>query len=257
MELQMYLDSKSHITVKFPGCDPKFRESFAKAPRKIHESSDWPGWPPIQKFGQGKPRKWIRTSFVVFHISTSKSGPLLWCFVHFDLKECFSPLFISQLASWLRTRRFSEPTFRPSGATNHWKNTVFGDFPTKQRPPATRCNINPHVATVITAAKRCPLCLESKVSICTSLRKTEIVVTCFPRKLAKVNFRPMDAAKEKPCIAKGSRKRSRKGRQNRTKGNGVSATAHMRFWVFGVHTYILGPKCVSILGLSTIMYDLW
>ena len=37
--------------------------------------------------------------------------------------------FISHLASWLRTRRFSEPTFRPSGATNHWKNTVNRDFP--------------------------------------------------------------------------------------------------------------------------------
>ena len=38
--------------------------------------------------------------------------------------------FISHLASWLRTGRFSEPTFRPSGATNHWKNIVFRDFPT-------------------------------------------------------------------------------------------------------------------------------
>ena len=28
---------------------------------------------------------------------------------------------------------FSEPTFRPSGATNHWKNTVFRDFPTFSR----------------------------------------------------------------------------------------------------------------------------
>ena len=37
--------------------------------------------------------------------------------------------FMSHLASWLRTRRFSEPTFRPSGATNHWKNTVSRDFP--------------------------------------------------------------------------------------------------------------------------------
>ena len=36
--------------------------------------------------------------------------------------------FISHLASWLRTRHFSEPTFRPSGATNHWKNTVNRDF---------------------------------------------------------------------------------------------------------------------------------
>ena len=41
--------------------------------------------------------------------------------------------FISHLASWLGTRRFSELTFRPSGAPNHWKNTVFGDFPTFSR----------------------------------------------------------------------------------------------------------------------------
>ena len=33
-------------------------------------------------------------------------------------------LFLSHLASWLRTRRFGEPTFRPSGATNHWKNSA-------------------------------------------------------------------------------------------------------------------------------------
>ena len=135
-----------------------------------------------------------------FDISTSKSGPELVCFVHFDLEMCFAPqrralfrrlnfqkwsgagvfctfwlqivlrattgctfltsqlpkvvrrwgalyiltwkcasrhngvqFFISHLASWLRTRRFSEPTFRPTGATNHWKNTVFRDFPTFSR----------------------------------------------------------------------------------------------------------------------------
>ena len=72
-----------------------------------------------------------------FDISTSKSGPTLVCFVHFDLEMCFAPqrraLFHSHLASWVRTRRFSEPTFRPSGATNHWKNTVNRDFPTFSR----------------------------------------------------------------------------------------------------------------------------
>ena len=104
-----------------------------------------------------------------FDIATSKSGPRMVCFVHFDLEMCFAPqrralfrhlnfqkwsaplvflsiltwkrasrhngvqLFISHLASWLRTLRFSEPTFRPSGATNHWKNTVFRDFPTFSR----------------------------------------------------------------------------------------------------------------------------
>ena len=71
-----------------------------------------------------------------FNISTSKSGPNVVCFVHFDLDMCFAPgvqFFISPLASWLRTRRSSEPTFRPSGATNHWENIVNRDFPTFSR----------------------------------------------------------------------------------------------------------------------------
>ena len=43
--------------------------------------------------------------------------------VYFQL--CFTPqrraIFIFHLASWLRTRRFSEPTFRPSKTTKHLK----------------------------------------------------------------------------------------------------------------------------------------
>ena len=102
-------------------------------------------------------------------VSTSKSGPNVVCFVHFWLGnvlrattactfstsqlpkvvptwcvlciltwKCASrrngvQFFISPLASRLRTRRFSEPTFRPSGATNHSKNTVNRDFPTFSR----------------------------------------------------------------------------------------------------------------------------
>ena len=61
-----------------------------------------------------------------------------WCVLYILTSKCASrhngvQFFISPLASWLRTRRFSEPTFRPSGATNHWKNTVFRDFPTFSR----------------------------------------------------------------------------------------------------------------------------
>ena len=41
--------------------------------------------------------------------------------------------FISPLNSYLRTRRFSEPTFGPSRPTNHWKNTAFRDFPNVSR----------------------------------------------------------------------------------------------------------------------------
>ena len=61
-----------------------------------------------------------------------------WCVLHILASKCASrhsgvQFFISHLARWLRTRRFSEPTFRPSGATNHWKNTVFRDFATFSR----------------------------------------------------------------------------------------------------------------------------
>ena len=40
---------------------------------------------------------------------------------------------IFPLASWLRSRRFSEPTFRFSGTTNYSKNTVFRTFLTFSR----------------------------------------------------------------------------------------------------------------------------
>ena len=61
-----------------------------------------------------------------------------WGALHILTWKCASrhngvQFFISHLASWLRTRRFSEPTFRLSGATNHWKNKVFRDFPTFSR----------------------------------------------------------------------------------------------------------------------------
>ena len=57
-----------------------------------------------------------------------------WCVLYILTSKCASRhngvhFFMSHLASWLRTRRFSEPTFRPSGATNHWKNAVNRDFP--------------------------------------------------------------------------------------------------------------------------------
>ena len=52
-------------------------------------------------------RTWGVFSFFTYKCASRHNG------VHF---------FISHLARWLRTHCFSEPTFRPSGATNHWKN---------------------------------------------------------------------------------------------------------------------------------------
>ena len=81
------------------------------------------------------------------------------CFVHFDLTIFFAPqrraifphlnfqkwsgagvlctflleMCFATLSSYLRTRRFSEPTFRPSRHTNPRKNTAFRDFPNISR----------------------------------------------------------------------------------------------------------------------------
>ena len=72
--------------------------------------------------------------------STSQLSKVFWpwCVLYIFTSKSASrhngvQIFISHLASWLRTRRFSEPTFRPSGAPNHWKNTVCRDFPTFSR----------------------------------------------------------------------------------------------------------------------------
>ena len=61
-----------------------------------------------------------------------------WCILYIWLRNVLRAttaciFLISHLASWLRTRRFGEPTFQPSGATIHWKNTGFRDFPTFSR----------------------------------------------------------------------------------------------------------------------------
>ena len=95
-------------------------------------------------------------------ISTCISAPRMVCIARFDFEICFLPLFrhlndqkfskpevfcafltskcalrhsrvqvlISHLTRWLRTRRFSEPTFRASRATKHWKDTLLRDFST-------------------------------------------------------------------------------------------------------------------------------
>ena len=79
-----------------------------------------------------------RHNGVTFSTSQLPKVVRAWCVLYILTSKCASrhngvQLFISHLASWLRTRRFSEPTFRPSGAPNHWKNIVFRDFPTFSR----------------------------------------------------------------------------------------------------------------------------
>ena len=62
-----------------------------------------------------------------FDIWTSKSGPRMVSFVLFWLRNVLRATTACNFSSLIwpaRTRRFSEPTFRPSGATNLGKHSV-------------------------------------------------------------------------------------------------------------------------------------
>ena len=68
---------------------------------------------------------WLRTTAGTFSTSQLLNVPS-WGALDILTSERASrhnglQFFISQLATWLCTRCFNEPTFRPSGATNHWK----------------------------------------------------------------------------------------------------------------------------------------
>ena len=77
-----------------------------------------------------------------------------WCVLNILTWKCVSMCFAPQRRAFFRhrnfqkwsgpegfyiltwkwpARHFSEPTFRPSGATNHWKNTMNRDFPVFSR----------------------------------------------------------------------------------------------------------------------------
>ena len=120
-----------------------------------------------------------------------------WCVLYILSWKCASRhngvhFFISHLASWVRTRRFSEPTFRPSGATNHWKNTVFRDFPTFSRI-CIFFLLTLSLLTLLTSAFQ--LSILSEVSLLNFLRQVFHVCQCctlmfsaLPSSIVQVNL---------------------------------------------------------------------
>ena len=78
------------------------------------------------------------TTACIFSTSQLPKVVRRWCVLYILTWKCASrhngvQFFISHLARWLRTRCFSEPTFRPSCARNHRKNRVIRDFSTFSR----------------------------------------------------------------------------------------------------------------------------
>ena len=116
-----------------------FEMCFAPQRRALFRHLNFQKWSDHGVFCAFWLRNMLRaTTACAFSTSQLPKVVRTWCALCILTWKCASrhdgvQFFISHLASWLRTRRFSEPTFRPSGAPNHWKNTVFRDFPTFSR----------------------------------------------------------------------------------------------------------------------------
>ena len=68
-----------------------------------------------------------------FSTSELQKVPRACCVLYILTSKCACghssvQFLISPLTTWLRTRRFNEPTFRLTRHTNHWKNTAFRYF---------------------------------------------------------------------------------------------------------------------------------
>ena len=96
---------------------------FAPQPRALFQHLNFQKWSePLVFLTFWLPNVLRATTACTFSTSQLPNVLWRWGFLYILTWKCASRhngvhFFISHLASWLRTRRFSEPTFRPSGAT--------------------------------------------------------------------------------------------------------------------------------------------
>ena len=102
-----------------------FQICFAPQRRTLFRHRNFQNWSEPLVFRTFWFRNVLRaTTACIFSTSQLPKVVRKWCVLYILTWKCASrhnsvQFFISHLASWLRTRRFSEPTFRPSGATNY------------------------------------------------------------------------------------------------------------------------------------------
>ena len=155
-----------------------FEMCFAPQRRALFRHRNFKKWSDIGVFCTFWLGNVLRaTTACTFSTSQLQKVVRHWCVLYILTWKCASRhngvhFFISHLASWVRTRRFSEPTFRPSGATNHWKNTVNRDFPTFSRICIFFLLIF-SLLTLLTSAFQ--LSILSEVSLLNFLRQSQVI----------------------------------------------------------------------------------
>ena len=122
-----------------------------------------------------------------------------WCALYILTSKCASRhsgvhFFMSHLASWLRTGRFSEPTFRPSGATNHWKHRAFRDFPTFSRI----CIFFLLTLSLLSSSLFCSSLLPASAQLCfSSVHIVGSLTSKLPSNISKRNKAPKGSSSNK------------------------------------------------------------
>ena len=115
-------------------CFVHFEMCFAPQRRALFRHRNFKKWSEVGVFCTFWLGNVLRaTTACTFSTSQLQKVVRGWCVLYILTWKCASRhngvhFSISHLANRLRTRRFSEPTFPPSGATNYWKNTVNRDF---------------------------------------------------------------------------------------------------------------------------------
>ena len=132
-----FFDIKPPKSGPYPSVFPHFdlQICFAPQPRAIFQHRSVQNGSDTVSFSAFSLANVLRAT-AACHFSTSELQKVLrhrQFFTIFTCKCAFRPsrvpFFTCPLNSYLRTRRFSEPTFRTSGTTNHWENTAIRDVP--------------------------------------------------------------------------------------------------------------------------------
>ena len=111
-----------------------FKMCFSPQRRAIFEHLNFKKWSEPDMFCTFSLQN-VLLATAACNFSTSQLQKVVrsWCVLYIFTSKCASrhsgvQFLISPLTTWLRTRRFNEPTFRLTRHTNHWKNAAFRDF---------------------------------------------------------------------------------------------------------------------------------
>ena len=172
-----FFDIKPPKSGPYPSVFPHFdlQIRFAPQRRAIFEHRNFQNGSAPVVFCAFRLTNMLRAT-AAWHFGTSELPKCLrrWGVFYILTRKCASrhsrvPFFTCPRNSYLRTRRFSEATFRTSGTTTHWKNTAIRDVTIIWRACWTPCYwLYAHVDLLATDSTRMLIFLPLTLHACWS-----------------------------------------------------------------------------------------